>query len=171
MQRVPATGFNSQTVGSSFRVIMCLATVGTNAQYGYSHLIVSDDHGETWRIGGKAQPGTNESVVVETVDGELYFNCRNYVAPKRRAYARSSDSGDTFTEFGYEEDLIEPICQASMVRYTDANQHDKNRVLFSNPASESRERMTIRISYDECQSWGSGKVLHAGPRCVFRSLY
>ena len=50
-----------------------------------------------------------------------------------------------------------------MVRYTDANQHDKNRILFSNPASESRERMTIRISYDECQSWSSGKVLHAGP--------
>ena len=51
-------------------------------------------------MAGKAQPGTNESVVVETVDGGLYFNCRNYVAPKRRAYARSSDSGDTFTEFG-----------------------------------------------------------------------
>ena len=23
--------------------------------------------------------------------------------------------------------------------------------------------MTIRISYDECQSWNAGKVLHAGP--------
>ncbi len=147
-------------------VIPCDHVLGNNrnyAEYGYSHLIVSDDHGETWKMAGKAQPGTNESVVVETVDGGLYFNCRNYVAPKRRAYARSSDSGDTFTEFGYEEDLIEPICQASMVRYTDANQHDKNRILFSNPASESRERMTIRISYDECQSWNSGKVLHAGP--------
>ena len=147
-------------------VIPCDHVLGNSrnyAEHGYSHLIVSDDHGETWKISGKAQPGTNESVVVETADGGLYFNCRNYVAPKRRAYARSSDSGDTFTEFGYEEDLIEPICQASMVRYTDANQHDKNRILFSNPASTSRERMTIRISYDECQSWSSGKVLHAGP--------
>ena len=147
-------------------VIPCDHVLGNNrnyAEYGYSHLIVSDDRGQTWKIGGKAQPGTNESIVVETVDGGLYFNCRNYVAPKRRAYARSSDSGDTFTEFGYEEDLVEPICQASMVRYTDANQHDKNRILFSNPASESRQRMTIRISYDECQTWNSGKVLHAGP--------
>ena len=117
-------------------VIPCDHVLGNSRNYaeqGYSHLIVSDDHGETWRSGGKAQPGTNESVVVETVDGGLYFNCRNYVAPKRRAYARSSDGGDTFTEFGYEEDLIEPICQASMVRYTDANQRDKNRILFSNP--------------------------------------
>ena len=23
--------------------------------------------------------------------------------------------------------------------------------------------MTIRISYDECQTWNAGKVLHAGP--------
>ena len=79
-------------------------------------------------------------------------------------------SGDTFTEFGYEEDLIEPICQASMVRYTDANQHDKNRILFSNPASTSREQMTIRISYDECHSWSSGKVLHAGSLGLFGSF-
>jgi len=133
------------------------------AEYGYSHLIVSDDHGETWRIAGKAQPGTNESVVVETVNGELYFNCRNYVAPKRRAYAWSADGGDTFTEFGYEEDLVEPVCQASMLRHTDIHTHDKNRILFSNPASQNRERMTVRISYDECRSWSSGKVLHAGP--------
>lgn len=147
-------------------VIPCDHVRGTRrnyAEYGYSHLIVSDDHGETWRIAGKAQPGTNESVVVETVNGELYFNCRNYVAPKRRAYAWSADGGDTFTEFGYEEDLVEPICQASMLRHTDIHTHDKNRILFSNPASQNRERMTVRISYDECRSWSSGKVLHAGP--------
>lgn len=147
-------------------VIPCDHVLGQSRNYaemGYSHLIVSDDHGETWRIGGEAQPGTNESVVVQTADGDLYFNCRNYVAPKRRAYAWSSDGGDTFTEFGYDDDLIEPICQASLVRYTDVNSHDKNRVLFSNPASEGRQKMTIRISYDECRSWNEGKVLHEGP--------
>lgn len=147
-------------------VVPCDHVLGNErdyARYGYSHLIYSDDSGETWQMGGKAQPGTNESVVVETVDGGLYFNCRNYVAPKRRAYARSGDGGTTFTTFGYEESLIEPICQASMVRYTDAKTHDKNRILFSNPASTRRERMTIRISYDECRNWSDGKVLHAGP--------
>ncbi len=147
-------------------VIPCTHVAGKErnyADYGYSHLIVSDDGGETWRIAGKAQPGTNESVAVESVDGKLYFNCRNYVAPKRRAYAWSSDGGDTFTELGYDENLIEPICQASLLRYTDTRTHDKNRVLFSNPASLTREQMTIRISYDECERWSEGKVLHAGP--------
>ncbi len=147
-------------------VVPCDHVLGNSreyAEYGYSHLIVSDDHGETWRSAGKAQPGTNESVVLETVDGGLYFNCRNYVPPKRRAYARSDDNGDTFTEFGYAEALIEPICQASMVRYTDTHRHAKNRVIFSNPASTQRERLTLRISYDECRTWNAGKVLHAGP--------
>lgn len=147
-------------------VVPCDHVVGTSrnyAEYGHSHVIISDDQGETWRIGAIAQAGTNESVVIETVDGRLYLNCRNYVAPKRRAFACSDDNGDTFSEFGYDDNLIEPICQASMVRYTTLDSHGKNRVLFSNPASTSRERMTIRISYDECQSWSSGKVLHAGP--------
>ena len=39
------------------------------AAIGHSHVIYSDDHGESWRIGGVAQTGTNESSVVETADG------------------------------------------------------------------------------------------------------
>jgi len=147
-------------------IIPCDHVVGTSRDYavsGHSHVIYSDDHGENWQIGGVAQPGTNESVIVQTADGSLYFNCRNYVGEKRRAYAWSHDNGDSFPEFGWDDTLPEPICQASMVRYTNAESHDKNRVLFANPASKNRERMTIRISYDECQTWNAGRVLHAGP--------
>jgi sialidase-1 len=50
-----------------------------------------------------------------------------------------------------------------MIRFSDSVNHDKNRVLFSNPASPNRERMTVRISYDECKSWNDGKVLYEGP--------
>ncbi len=128
---------------------------------GYSHVIYSDDHGESWHIGGIAQAGTNESVAVETSEGALYLNCRNYVGSRRRAYAWSYDGGLTFAETGYDDALPEPICEASAIRFTDAETHDKNRVLFSNPASSSRrERMTVRISYDECRTWSAGKVLH-----------
>lgn len=42
----------------------------------HSHVILSDDHGETWRIGGIVdKEGTNESVAVELADGEVYLNC------------------------------------------------------------------------------------------------
>ena len=124
---------------------------------------LSDDHGENWQIGGVAQPGTNESVIVQTVDGALYFNCRNFAGEKRRAYAWSYDDGESFPKYGWDDTLPEPICQASMIRFTEADSHDKNRVLFSNPASQKRERMTVRLSYDECQTWNAGKVLNAGP--------
>lgn len=132
------------------------------AQAGRGHIFYSDDHGKSWRLGGSAQPGSNESAVVETVDGLVYLNCRNYRPPKRRAFAWSRDRGDTFTEFGYDDKLVDPVCQASLCRVTDAINHDRNRILFANPASTARERMTVRISYDECQSWSDGKVLHEG---------
>src|SRR4029078_1692039 len=34
-----------------------------------SHVIVSDDGGRTWRIGGESVDGTNESQVVQLADG------------------------------------------------------------------------------------------------------
>ena len=117
----------------------------------HSHVIYSDDHGQRWQIGGSTQNGTNECAVVETVDGLLYLNSRNYVGEKRRVGSWSYDQGDSFQEGAWEENLIEPVCQASLIRYTDKISYHRNRILFSNPASMNRERMTIRISYDECR--------------------
>ncbi len=141
-------------------VIPCDHVEGTNKDYSefaHSHIIYSDDHGKTWHIGGIAQKGTNECVAVETNDGAIYLNCRNYRGAKRRAYAWSFDCGNNFTEFGYDEKLVEPICQGSMIRF------DESHILFSNPASTNREKMTVRISKDECKSWNDGKILYEGP--------
>ncbi|MBI3974271.1 MAG: exo-alpha-sialidase [Chloroflexi bacterium] len=130
----------------------------------HSHVIYSDDHGATWQIGGRvAQEGTNESVAVETVDGAVYLNCRDQGRRGRRCAAWSRDGGRTFPEFWWDETLIEPACQASLARLTDARRHDRNRVLFANPASATRDTLTVRLSYDECHTWTAGKVLHAEP--------
>jgi len=123
----------------------------------HSHVIYSDDHGATWRLGGSAGAGANECVALELNDGSLYLNCRNYSGNHRRAVVQSRDGGETFSEIVYDEALIEPTCQASLVRY------DDNTVLFSNPASEKRERMTVRTSRDECRTWDAGLLLHPGP--------
>jgi sialidase-1 len=97
------------------------------------------------------------------MDGAVYLNMRCYRGKHRRAVAWSTDGGKTFTEATLDEALIEPVCQASVVRLSDAKRHDKNRVLFSNPASTKREQMTIRLSYDECKTWPVSKVLNYGP--------
>jgi sialidase-1 len=39
----------------------------------------------------------------------------------------------------------------------------KSRILFSNPANPERVQMTVRVSYDEAQTWASGQCIHWGP--------
>ena len=123
----------------------------------HSHVVCSDDHGATWEIGGIVDVGTNECVVAELNDGSLYINCRNYIGGKRRAVARSSDYGQTFDRFAWDETLVEPICQASLEKLSDG------QLIFANPASTERERLTIRVSPDGGHSWPFGRILHAGP--------
>src|SRR4026208_1959279 len=40
---------------------------------------------------------------------------------------------------------------------------DRNRLIFANPASTARERMTVRLSYDEGQTWAVSRVINDGP--------
>jgi sialidase-1 len=130
-----------------------------------SHLFFSDDRGRSWTLGGSADPGTNESQVVELADGRLMLNMRNH-PPKPanfRMVATSSDGGRTLSRAHADDTLIEPPAQASILRYSTADRQDRNRLLFSNPASSRRERMTVRVSYDEGVTWPIARVLHAGP--------
>ena len=166
-------------------LIPCDHQVGVNFNSSdpyHAHVIYSDDHGASWRIGGISDEGMNECAAVETDDGAIYLNCRNYRRHRRRAYAWSRDHGDSFLETGWDDALFEPICQGSLVRYTDRESDDKNRVLFSNPASiqetaaaesalsdevrltkSPRTNLRVRVSYDECRKWTASRLLNGGP--------
>src|SRR5262249_4129227 len=124
-----------------------------------SHVIFSDDHGRTWQLGGAVGPRCNESQVVELADGSLMLNIRSYRGNYRRLVSVSKDGGQTWSKPVEDDTLVEPVCQASIVRY----RGDKGGLLFSNPASKKRERMTVRLSRDEGQTWSVTKVLHDGP--------
>ena len=91
-----------------------------------SHLIYSDDHGKTWNLGGTAGAQTNESAVAEIQDGSLVLNMRSYAGKGLRAISRSRDGGITWTEPEFDAVMIEPICQASLIRYGAKG----NRLLF-----------------------------------------
>lgn len=124
-----------------------------------SHIIYSDDHGDTWHIGGVQQGYTNESTVAELESGTLYQNMRYYKKTNRRAYAFSMDRGETWSPVQEDPALIEPVCQASTLSVGGK----PFAVLFSNPASTHRERLAVRASYDGCQTWPNALVLHEGP--------
>ena len=125
----------------------------------------SDDGGTSWQIGGSADAGTNESQIVELADGRLMLNMRNH--PPRsdnfRMIATSGDGGQTWSKAVPDPVLIEPPAQASLLRLTRASTGDRNRLLFSNPASVRRERMTVRVSYDEGTTWAVSRVIVEGP--------
>jgi sialidase-1 len=127
-----------------------------------SHVIYSDDGGRTWRLGGALDGKTNECQVVERKDGSLLINMRSYAGKNRRAIATSDDGGKTWSPVTLDDALIEPVCQASILRYTLPNRYHTSRILFANPASTKRENMTVRISYDEGATWPISKVVYEG---------
>lgn len=130
----------------------------------HSHLILSDDGGATWRIGGIVDEGTNECAAVETADGSLYVNCRNYRGEKRRASARSGDGGESFGPRTWEDGLPEPICQGSLVSLPAAGGARSDRALFANPAStQARVNLTLRLTQDGGRSWAEVGSLYEGP--------
>jgi sialidase-1 len=136
-----------------------------NDNYGYgSHVIYSDNHGKTWQISESIRPGCNESQVVKLSDGSLMINMRSYNAKQCRAVSISKDGGEHWSEITHDPALIEPVCQASMITYSSSSNDNNIWVLFSNPADKkSRIRMTVRLSYDDGETWPVSKILHEGP--------
>ena len=134
-------------------------------EYG-SHSIYSDDHGKTWLLGGTIIPKMNECQVVELADGKgtLLMNMRSYFGRNRRAHAFSYDGGVTWTSPEDAPELIEPVCQASLIRYNwGVKKKAKNTMLFLNPSSTKRENLTLRVSHDDGKTWPISKVLFPGP--------
>lgn len=144
---------------------------------GETFCFYSDDNGATWRLGesvGGIYWG-DECEAVETEDDVVYLDVRSGDKPLR-AYSWSRDGGVTWSEVRWHHDVPEPSsCQGSVVRFTDCRYQDRNRVLLANAAGPERERLTIRLSYNECLTWSAGKVLWPGPAaysdlCVLRDL-
>ena len=67
------------------------------------------------------------------------------------------------SELSFDKTLIEPICQASLIGWHDKEDSARARILFSNPASQTkRHRLTVRSSSDEGKTWAFSKVLNEG---------
>ena len=142
----------------------------------FSHVFFSDDHGITWQLGGSVGLNTSECQLVELANGEVMLVARNESsedAPDnlRHLAAVSRDGGGTWGPVLRAEELITPRCHGSVERFTLASLHDKNRLLFSSPAAPFRQpehpygrfNLTVRLSYDEGQTWSAGRTLWPHP--------
>jgi sialidase-1 len=141
-------------------------------QPSYSHVIVSDDHGETWKLGGILGDYTNECQVAEIVEERrpgLLINMRNHWGrggfPEKsgkRLVARSFDSGQSWDAEAMDVALPEPPCQASLYRYSFATNNEPSRLLFANPIGPGRSNLRVRMSLDEGRTWPHGKLVAVG---------
>ncbi|WP_062108177.1 sialidase family protein [Bacillus niameyensis] len=143
--------------------------------------IYSDDHGMTWKRGESPNDGRvvdgeeltaetiskekqflTESQVIQLPTGELKYYLRNHYGLQRTAVTTSTDGGETWGEVIFDDALLDPICQSSVILYPDLGD-GKDRVLFSNPADEkARINGTIRLSEDGGKTWPYSKVIEEG---------
>jgi sialidase-1 len=143
--------------------------------------IFSDDGGTTWQRGAIVANETtplrnpNETVAVQLADGRVMLNIRNESERHRRGIALSPDGSTNWTEPGFDDALVEPICMASICRLTEAPPADRNRIIYANPhkldlvpdaltsRQFDRKNLSLKLSYDEGKTWAVFKTLDPGP--------
>ena len=139
-------------------------------------VVYSDDHGKTWTTGAivDSEKGSKptESTLVQLTDGRVMINSRNEMDEHRRLIAYSSNNGNSWTKPFLHQQLLEPISMGSIIRLSTSEKSDKNRILFVNPHNllntqgggkrADRKSLSIKVSYDEGETWSFNKVLEEG---------
>ena len=119
--------------------------------------------------------GSSEAMAIELENGHIKVNFRNNTGPDGAGlhhrgvmiHQFDNDGNMTMAETHWNDSgLLDPIVQASIQRYAwsdEAAYGSKSRILFSNPDSQSlREKMTVRLSYDEGMTWSVRKLIDGG---------
>ncbi|WP_124053919.1 exo-alpha-sialidase [Arcanobacterium ihumii] len=125
--------------------------------------VFSDDHGVTWHSGIPFGTDMDENKVVELSDGSVMLNSRSSDGSTHaRKIGISRDGGKTYTDFHADQTLIDPNNNGAITRaYPNAPEgSDQAKILlFTNAASKTtREKGTLRISYDDGKTWSASKM-------------
>ena len=157
----------------------------SNGTGGHAHrpsivsVIYSDDHGETWERGDVVVrhpelKNPSETLALQLTDGRVVLNIRNESPEHRRAISYSKDGATGWSAPVFHDELVEPVCMGSLIRLSAQPLDSKNRILFANPDSNEprdperpegnykRQNVTVRLSYDEGQTWPVRKSLDRG---------
>jgi len=150
----PVHGIQLSHKDNKGRLVIPCDHIEKDSKKYYSHIIYSDDHGKSWRLGGTtSQDQVNECTVAELTNGDLILNMRNYARKDSqvRQVAISKDGGESWMEQRFDQQLPEPRCQGALLRVDKGSQM---LLLFTNPSDEkSRINMTLSISKDNGAEW------------------
>ena len=91
------------------------------------------------------------------------LNMRNNRGTGRAVYV-TRDLGRTWTQHASDEQLVEPVCMASLLKApASGNALRRDLLLFSNPAdTAARRNITLRLSMDGGVTWPSSLLLDEG---------
>ena len=139
-----------------------------------NYLFWSDDLGDHWQMGAIIpRIGLNEAMAAELENGDILINSRAYTdqrADGLRAITRAhfdADGQPHYQPTEHDPVLIDPAVQASLLRYSFADQIEcgsRSRLLFANPAhTQARVNLTLRLSYDDGINWAASKTIDPGP--------
>lgn len=184
--RVLATGPGHGVALRSGRLVvpvwLALGTAGNGHKPSLTTTVYSDDGGVTWKAGSVALPDTaefrtpSETCLVELSDGRVMLNARSLSPANRRLVTTGPDGAGGWASPWFDPALLEPICMASLVRYSTVQSGGRDRILFSNPDNlatsqgkptrpgqpGARRNLSIKLSYDEGITWPVNKVLELG---------
>ena len=139
------------------------STPNDDGDWSSAHALLSDDSGESWRLGGgwDAFPHfPNENQVVQLPSGLLLCNARGLLTS--RVWATSSDSGDTWAPQGVAQGLVQPEggCQGSTALHPGSG-----ALYYSGPADSSllRYNLSLFSSTDQGSSWAALQVIDPQP--------
>ncbi len=139
---------------------------------GKSYVIYSDDHGKSWAYSKRTDYG-GEAMLVETTTGDVYMliRTRAYSSSKRmKRYAWSRDGGVTWEPTQVSAELVEPVCQASLVYHPKGGPGGGPAILLVSPSVQAagrwdksaRRDLTVWVSTDGAKTWPIKKLLHPG---------
>lgn len=180
----PGPGIGIQLENGKYKGRLILPIYYTNAANYFSCAVIfSDNHGETWSLSespndnremiaedfsaeelGKASTRyeLTESQAIELSNGDVVLYMRNHFGNGKVAKAISKDGGLSWGNLVFDESLINPVCQFSIIKYNHPSK--KDCLIFLGPNSETeRINGTIRMSEDGGETWPYEKLIAEGP--------
>jgi sialidase-1 len=174
----PAHGIQTKSGRLIVPVWLSDGTGGHAHRPSVASVIYSDDRGKTWKRGEIAVPNSeeyvnpSETIVAQLSDGRVMLNVRSESKAHRRLVTYSKDGATKWTKPAFHDELLEPICMASIVA---ARESGKPVLIFANPhnleraaggaepgRSRDRRNLVIKMSRDDGKTWPVSRVLDPG---------
>lgn len=128
-------------------------------------LVISDDHGKTWRPGALAASYmSSEPSIVELSDGRVIVSPRHRVKKQPgRLFLTSHDGGESFADKRYEP-AIPMSGQGEVVACEplDVPGSGSVRPIICCGPAENKTKLTVMVSLDDCDTWPISRVIDDG---------